>query len=454
MPSGILYPRKRTLEKPLEAAQLTGGHPLLDGLVFAWLPQDAQLALDLARGIPGTYNGAVTPGAGPAAGSSVNPNVAAFTGTSSATSAFVDFGTVAPGPQDLVVTAGQPATWIVRAFLNAAVNGALLNRSDNNGSIGWGLWVQDQASTAGLTFLTVCSSGNMRARGPAYATGVWIDFAVVYDGSTTAANQKIYYDGLLQTTVGANNGSGTKNSDAAINLYGGRAVFGVTGCIDGKIAHAYIWKNRALTAEEIMQLHLDPYCLIQLPRSIIGTMTGALAPVTGNASITEAADTISAAGAVAVAGASAITEAADTISAAGAVAIAGSLSKTEAGDTISAAGAVAIAGSSAITEGADTLVAAASEAVHGSADITEGDDTIVATAAHTSTGSAAITEDPDTVDAQGAAAFAARPEVFRPAHTIGQPGGFKSTTASGAAPGGFRPADDAGAPGIFKPTGA
>lgn len=126
--------------------------------------------------------------------------------------------------------------------------------------------------------------------------------------------------------------------------------------------------------------------------------------VTGTASVTEGADTLSGAGAVALAGAASPTESADTLSAASALAIAGAATPTEGADTLSAASVLAISGAASPTEGADTLSAASALALSGTASPTEGADTLSAAGAVSLTGAAGVTEGADTLS--GASALA------------------------------------------------
>lgn len=84
---------------------------------------------------------------------------------------------------------------------------------------------------------------------------------------------------------------------------------------------------------------------------------------------------------VAITGSLAVTEANDTIAAAGTVAIVGSLAKTEANDTVVAAGIVPIDGDLAVAEANDTISAAGTVPNLGSLVVTEANDTISATGA-------------------------------------------------------------------------
>ena len=107
-----------------------------------------------------------------------------------------------------------------------------------------------------------------------------------------------------------------------------------------------------------------------LYKPFIAPAAAAAGPVTGAAAITEADDTLSAAGTVLVVGAASITEDADTLSAAGVVTIVGAASITEDDDTLSATGTAlgSVTGSAIILEADDTLDAEIHFAVIGTED--------------------------------------------------------------------------------------
>lgn len=103
---------------------------------------------------------------------------------------------------------------------------------------------------------------------------------------------------------------------------------------------------------------------------------------TGSAAITEADDTVAAAGTLPISGTASIAEADDTLAATGAMANSGVANITEADDTLAATGTLPITGTAAITEANDTLAATGitASASTGAAAITEQDDTLAATA--------------------------------------------------------------------------
>jgi hypothetical protein len=144
--------------------------------------------------------------------------------------------------------------------------------------------------------------------------------------------------------------------------------------------------------------------------------------ITGSADITEGADTLTAAGTVAIAGSADITEGGDTLAAAGTVDISGSADITEGGDTVSSSGTVAVSGSADITEGGDTLAAAGTVDISGSADITEASDTVSSSGTVAVNGSADITEGGDTLTAAGTVDISGSADITEEADTLAASG--------------------------------
>jgi len=80
-------------------------------------------------------------------------------------------------------------------------------------------------------------------------TGQWLHVAATWDGSTTAANAKIYVNGSEVSYKSAQNGAGTRPDDSATPLYiGNRGALDRT--LDGRMAEPCVW-NIALTAADI-----------------------------------------------------------------------------------------------------------------------------------------------------------------------------------------------------------
>ena len=136
--------------------------------------------------------------------------------------------------------------------------------------------------------------------------------------------------------------------------------------------------------------------------------TGNIA-IPGTASITEASDTVSATGALSVAGTAAITEGSDTVAATGVGGEVGTAAITESSDTVSATGTLSVTGSATITEQPDATAATGGITLSGAASIFEGGDIVVASGALGLAGSASITEAPDSVAATGSGPQPANP---------------------------------------------
>lgn len=123
----------------------------------------------------------------------------------------------------------------------------------------------------------------------------------------------------------------------------------------------------------------------------------AVSEITGTASITEANDTLSAAGALPIIGTLTNTETNDTLSSGATLPIAGTLSTTEISDTVSSGATLPIAGVLSKTEAADTLAATGTSTISGVAPIVEANDTLVSSATIPNTGALTKTEASDTL---------------------------------------------------------
>lgn len=151
----------------------------------------------------------------------------------------------------------------------------------------------------------------------------------------------------------------------------------------------------------------------------------ALSGVTGDAAITQAADTLSAAGTVEIAGAASVTQAADTTSAAGTVAVDGAASITQAANTTSAAGTVDIAGALAVTQADDTLSSAGTVGTvtsTGDAAITQASDSVSAAGTVDIAGTASVTQAGDTTSAAGVVDVAGVASITQAADTASAAG--------------------------------
>lgn len=103
--------------------------------------------------------------------------------------------------------------------------------------------------TSGVNYLLV----NM---GTPLALNTWYFITVTYSGSKTNAGMKIYINGIIQPTSNANGGTytGMGNTTTTVEL-GRQNTNGLTdnGNLNGNISNVLIYKNKELTASEVLQ---------------------------------------------------------------------------------------------------------------------------------------------------------------------------------------------------------
>ena len=113
-----------------------------------------------------------------------------------------------------------------------------------------------------------------------------------------------------------------------------------------------------------------------------GAFTPATAPFTVSTPLAQAAQTLAAAGTVgaasAITGTLAVTEANDSIAAAGTVLVSGTLSRTQANQTLAAAGGTVIGGTLTVNQAAQTLVAVGGPRVGGTLGVAQAPQTLLA----------------------------------------------------------------------------
>ena len=137
---------------------------------------------------------------------------------------------------------------------------------------------------------------------------------------------------------------------------------------------------------------------VELPAGVVESITG----IVGSASLTQAAQSVAAAGVVAIVGVASIAQAAQSVAASGAVAIVGAAGIAQDGQTVSAAGNVGnvpILGSAAITQDGQTVAAVGVVAIAGAAGITQDGQTVSAAGAVAIVGGASMTQDGQTLAA-------------------------------------------------------
>ena len=140
-------------------------------------------------------------------------------------------------------------------------------RSEGENGIGT-IIAKDTALTSGYWMLRMYSGGiNSLSFIKNYSTtdlivatvdnaitlNTWQYITLIWDGSSSAANAKIYINATEAAYVQQQNGVDAKNSDNALNLYVGNRGAS-TATFDGSIDDVRVY-NRALTGDEIKRLY-------------------------------------------------------------------------------------------------------------------------------------------------------------------------------------------------------
>lgn len=156
---------------------------------------------------------------------------------------------------------------------------------------------------------------------------------------------------------------------------------------------------------------------VELPAGVVESITG----IVGSASLTQAAQSVAAAGVVAIVGVAAVTQAGQTVAAAGVVTVRGAASIAQAAQSVAAAGAVAIVGAASIAQDGQTVSAAGNVGnvpILGSADLTQDSNTVAAAGVVAVVGVAATAQDGQTVAAVGAVAIVGAGAVTQDGNTL------------------------------------
>lgn len=167
----------------------------------------------------------------------------------------------------------NPAT--LSFWMNPAtpLDNLIFSKNDGNNTAGW--WVENISTTPtngaiGLRLILVRATTNFRFGVASPTNNVWTHITIVFDGTLTAANQKIYYNGINQTATTSADGTGTHATDAAETLYfGNNFPASSAGVIftsyKGFLDDIRIY-NRALTVEEVWSLYNDPFAEFRVKR--------------------------------------------------------------------------------------------------------------------------------------------------------------------------------------------
>jgi len=157
------------------------------------------------------------------------------------------------------------AAWVYTEGTGEGARGRVAckhNHTDTGGSDGWGIRSETTARVryfrhfdgSGGNFMIVDSANN------SVPLNAWHHVAIVWDGSVTASNLLIYVDGATVAHSTDTNGSGSANSEAAVEFVIGNMQNGAR-TFDGQIAYVHYY-NVELTTDEINEI-------MNLPGSVL-----------------------------------------------------------------------------------------------------------------------------------------------------------------------------------------
>jgi len=136
----------------------------------------------------------------------------------------------------------------------------LICKSQYNGSI----WVREWAFTHpnslgfSLIIFNPDSSGTNyigKSIGSPLVLNTWYHLSSTYDGSKTNNGIRLYINGVLQSTTNSNSGTYTGMGNTSSTVEFGRqySLGGDNGYLNGNISSVQIYRNKTLSASEVLQ---------------------------------------------------------------------------------------------------------------------------------------------------------------------------------------------------------
>ena len=273
----LILPGRFGQTKPPGIPRIDWTHPLARGLVFYGFDTGTGLIIDLARG-RGMNKISTWPSPQPSyrgQGQLWNASGSAYFNSDA----------------EIRNVTGSPPWTAAEAFIktgNVAAYAQSLNRTANNGRsnpyINWGF--QHNRGGVGQNyldlFLTSASTFYDLGTTSSVVTNQFTSAAIVASSSSAAS---CYFNGsLLNSATGLTIGS-TNTNDAI--LFGGADATTSYLPFAGFVFYGAFW-SRALSAAELLQLHVDPYCFLRFPAQVtpweVRAPTGGGTPVATDSS--------------------------------------------------------------------------------------------------------------------------------------------------------------------------
>ena len=233
---------RSSYQKPYLGTQLNLSHPLAQGLVGCWLMNEG--AGNKAFDLSGNKN----------SGTFINSPVWAANGLSLIPNQYVNMGDI---------STLKVAKITLAVMLCSSVTGNYQDVAGNNyydGNAGYKIAI----TPTGVMYFTVMKTS---ANGLTIPSNQWCLGVGTYD----KINIKFYFNGLLIQSVPYTTTPAYDATQFKIGL-------SYSDFFNGKIAFVYVY-DRALSAQEIAQLYVTPYCIFDEPEMPVWMMAAVTPPV-------------------------------------------------------------------------------------------------------------------------------------------------------------------------------
>ena len=224
----------------------------------------------------------------------------------------------------------------------------------------------------------------------------------VFVARSSGTTFHVWANGVKSSAGSIAAGSPQPVTKVALN---GKFSFDTTPQIGDAIFFAAVLPG-ALSDEHIARLTENPYLIIKPAAETIPLPTAAGgSDRTGTLSATQAGDTLTGSGQLALAATLSATQASNALTGQAALALAGTLSATQASDSLAASGTVGsspIAGTLSATQASNSITAQGALAIGATLSATQAGNTITANGSSTHSGDLSVTQDSNTLTGAGA----------------------------------------------------
>lgn len=145
------------------------------------------------------------------------------------------------------------SAWINPRSAGEGSIGTIAAKGPSTAVAGWMLSMSGNNNVRFLVDTTTTGTMSRRSAAGSIPYDTWSHLVLTWDGSLAAANVKMYVNGVETEYEATTNGSGSRESDAASNVYFGAYNTG-SPAFAGLMDDVRLY-NRVLTTEEVSQLY-------------------------------------------------------------------------------------------------------------------------------------------------------------------------------------------------------